>query len=350
MLIIWTLNGLIESAYENKTKNAQEAIKYAEQAKYLSDAALMILPNDAKVQTLNKGATSTYEKVGAAVFAKVYTSDFHKKNAVKLVFFTKKPIIKAENSSTIKTDYKAGEYIYAMAYLKGSFKDLIKATNIIKLTANIFVDGTKKESHQFTMDWATVKGKTYLFLEIIPNPATNKQNGTVKFAEELANISPRNHIIKVTLDGMQQGASFSTRFAEGEFKLDCNTGQNKLAAYAIKYREKALSSVYMPKAKLNNTVLANSMKKALRDEAWEKDKTIQRVVITGSGWKITKNIVSGKILYRSIPAAVAFKTSEGYCKYWNLTFKQYYNGSTYGKTVQGGVGSIVEISCKNIFN
>ncbi len=344
------INGLIESAYENKTKNAQEAIKYAEQAKQLSDAALLILPNDTKVKALNKDATTTYEKVGGAVFAKVYTSDFHKKNAGKIVFFTKKPIIKAENSSTVKTDYKAGEYIYAMAYLKGSFKELTKATNTINVTTSIFVDGTKKTSHKFGMAWATLKeGKTYLFMEIIPNPATNQHSGPAKFAAALANISPRNHTIKVTLEGLQQGSSFMTHLAEGEFKLDCSSGQDKLAAYAVTYREKSLADVYMPKAKQNNTALANSMKKALQDEGWEKDKKIQRVVITGSGWKITKHQVTGKILYRSIPAAVAFKTSEGYCKYWNLTFKQHYNGSSYGKTVQGGVGSIVDMSCKNVF-
>ncbi|RLD69131.1 MAG: hypothetical protein DRI95_00970 [Bacteroidetes bacterium] len=344
------INGLIESAYENKTKNAQEALKYAEQAKQLSDAALLILPNNAQVKALNKDATATYEKVGGAVFAKVYTSDFHKKNAGKVVFFTKKPTIKAENSSTVKADYKAGEYIYAMAYLKGSFKDLTKASNNINVTTKIFVDGTEKASHEFRMDWTSLKeNKAYLFMEIVPDPVTNKHSGPAKFAKALANISPRNHTIKVTLSGLQVGSSYVIDLAEGEFKLDCSTGQDKLAAYAVKYREKSLSDVYMPKAKLNNTTLANSMKKALQDEGWEKDKKVQRVVITGSGWKITKHQVTGKILYRSIPAAVAFKTSEGYCKYWNLNFKQHYNGTNYGKTVQGGVGSIVDMSCKNVF-
>ena len=191
--------------------------------------------------------------------------------------------------------------------------------------------------------------KAYYFLEIVPDPATNKHIGPVKYAKALAGISPGNHTIKVTFDGMQQGTSFINHLAEGEFKLDCSTGQDKLSAFAVKYSEKSLAGIYMPKAKMNNTTLANSMKKALQDEGWEKDKKVQRVVITGSGWKITKHLATGKILYRSIPAAVAFKTSEGYCKYWNLTFKQHHNGTSYGKTVQGGVGSIVELSCKNIF-
>ncbi len=344
------INALIESAYENKTKNAQEAIKYATQSKELSDAALLILPNDAGVKSLHKDATTTYEKVVGAVLAKVYTSDFHKNNAGKIVFFSKKPTIKAENSSTVKNNYKAGEYIYAMAYLKGSFKELTKATNNINVTTAIFVDGNEKSSHEFRMNWAYLKeGATYLFMEIVPDPATNKHSGPAKFAKALANVSPRNHTIKVTLSGLQVGASFVTDLAEGEFKLDCSTGQDKLSAFAVKYREKSLSGVYMPKAKMTNTTLANSMKKALQNEGWEKGKKIQRVVITGSGWKITKHAVTGRILYRSIAAAAAFKTDAGECKYWNLTFKQVYNGSSYGQTVQGGVGSIVEMSCKNVF-
>ncbi len=344
------INGLIEGAYENKTINAQDAIKYAEQAKQLSDAALLLLPNDSSIKALNKQATSTLEKIGGAIFAKVYTSDLHKDHAGKIVFFTKKPSIKAENRSTIKTTYKAGDFIYAMAYLKGSFKDLTKSTNGINVTVSLFVDGSKKTNHTFGMDYASLqKGMTYSFMEIIPDPATNKHSGPAKYAQKLATISPRNHTIKFSLDAMQPGTSAMIHLADGEFKLDCSTGQDKLAAYAVTYREKSLSNVYMPKAKMNNSGLTNSMKSALQNEGWENDKKEQRVVITGSSWKIHKHPVNGKILYRSIPAAAAFKTNEGYCKYWNLTFKQGYNGSTYGKTVVGGVGSIVELSCKNIF-
>ncbi len=344
------INGLIEAAYENKTTNAQDAIKYAEQAKQLSDAALLVLPDDTAIKTLNKDAKTTLGKVGGAVFAKIYTSDLHKENAGKIVFFNKKPRIKAENKSTIKTTYKAGDYIYAMAYLKGSFKALTKSTNGINVTVSLFVDGSKKTSHTFGMDYASLqKGATYSFMEIIPDPATNKHSGPVKYAQKLAAISPRNHTIKFSLDAVQPGTSALIHLADGAFKLDCSTGQDKLAAYAITYREKSLSKVYMPKAKMNNSGLANSMKSALHNEGWEKNKKVQRVVITGSSWKIHKHPVNGKILYRSIPAAAAFKTDEGYCKYWNLTFKQLYNGSSYGKTIVGGVGSINDLSCKNIF-
>ena len=344
------INGLIEGAYENKTKNAQEAIKYAAQAKELSDAALLILPNDVGVKSLNQDATTTYENVVGAVLANVYASDFHEEHAGEIVFFTKKPSIKAENTSTVNANYIAGEYIYAVAYLKGSFKDLTKATNTIQVTIKIFVDGNEKASHLFAMSWAMLQeGKTYLFMEIVPDPATNKQSGPAKFANALANVSPRNHTIKVTLNAMQQGTSFTNNLAEGEFQLDCSNGQEKLSAYAVKYREKSLADIYMPTAKMDNTTLANSMKNALQNNGWENGKKIQRVVITGSDWKITKHATTGKILYRSIPAAVAFKTDAGECKYWNLTFKQTYNGSSYGQTEEGGVGSIVDMSCENVY-
>ena len=344
------INGLIEGAYENKTKNTQDAIKYAEQAKQLSDAALLLLPNDSSVRALSKEATSTLEKIGGVIFAKIYTSELHKENAGKIVFFTKKPNIKAENRSTIKTTYRAGDFIYAMAYLKGSFKDLTKSTNGINVTVSLFVDGSKKTNHTFGMDYASLqKGMTYSFIEIIPDPTTNTHSGPFKYAHKLAAISPRNHTIKFSLDAIQPGTSAMIHLADGEFKLDCSTGQDKLASYAVTYREKSLSKIYMPKAKMNNSSLANSMKLALQNEGWENDKKVQRIVITGSSWKIHKHPVNGKILYRSIPAVAAFKTNEGLCKYWNLTFKQTYQGSGYGNIFVGGVGSIVDLACNNVF-
>lgn len=344
------INELIETAYENKTKNAQDAIKYAEQAKQLSDAALLILPNDSAIRATNKLVATSLAQVGGAVFAKVYTSDFHKKNVEKVVFFSKKPKIKSENNAMPKSLYKAGDFIYAMAYLKGSFKDLTKATNSISITTNIYVDGSKKTDHTFTMDWNELqKDLSYLFIEVVPDPVTNQHSGPAKYAQKLASISPRNHTIRLSIDAVQPGTSHKIHLAEGEFNLDCSTGQEKLANYAVIYREKALSSIFMPKASMSNSNLVNSMKSALQNEGWENDKKIQRVVITGSNWTVYKHPVNGKILYKSIPAAVAFKTNEGYCKYWNLTFKQHYNGTSYGNPVVGGVGSIVDLSCKNVF-
>lgn len=343
------INGLIEGAYENKTGNEREAIKYIEQAKQLSEAAMMILPEDANVNSLNKEVMTAHQSITGSIYKNIFTSDFHKNNVGKVVFFSKRPKIKSENSSTVKDHYKAGDFIYAMAYLEGSFKDLAEARNAIKVITSIYVDGTEKTSHEFGMSWATLQeDKTYLFIEIIPDPATNTHSGPAKFAKALTNISPREHEIKVTLTGLGIGLSNIIPFAEGTFRLDCSTGQDLLANYAVKYREKSLNDVYMPAAKMNNPDLKQSMKQALQNEGWENDKKVQRIIITGSGWEIHKHKVTGKTLYKSIPAAAAFKTSAGECKYWNLTFKQVYNGSSYENTVVGGVGSIVDLSCKNV--
>ena len=343
------INGLIEGAYENKTGNEREAIKYIEQAKQLSEAAMLILPEDANVNSLNKEVMTAYESITGSIYKNIFTSDFHKNNVGKVVFFSKRPKIKSENSSTVKDHYKAGDFIYAMAYLEGSFKDLAEARNAIKVTTTIYVDGTEKTSHEFGMSWATLQeDKTYLFIEIIPDPATNTHSGPAKFAKALTNISPREHEIKVTLTGLGIGLSNIIPFAEGTFRLDCSTGQERLANYAIKYREKSLNDVYMPASKMNNPALIQSMKQALQNEGWENDKKVQRIVITGSSWKVYKHNITGKTLYRTIPAAAAFKTSDGECKYWNLTFKQVYNGTSYENTVVGGVGSIVDLSCKNV--
>ena len=343
------INGLIEGAYENKTGNEREAIKYIEQAKQLSEAAMLILPEDATINSLNTEVMTAYESLTGSIYENIFTSDFHKNNVGKVVFFNEIPKIKSENSSTVKDHYAAGDFIYAMAYLEGSFKDLAEARNTIKVITTIYVDGTKKTSHEFGMAWATLKeDKTYLFMEIIPDPATNTHSGPAKFAKALTKISPRQHEIKVTLTGLGIGLSHIIPFAEGTFGLDCSTGQEQLANYAIKYREKSLNDVYMPASKMNNPELIQSMKQALQNDGWEKDKNVQRIVITGSSWNVYKHNITGKTLYRTIPAAAAFKTSDGECKYWNLTFKQVYNGTSYENTIVGGVGSIVDLSCNNV--
>lgn len=343
------INELIEEAYSNKAGNGQEAVKYAKQAKELADAASIVLPENGDISDLNKDATQAYNSIRETVFGKIFTSDFHKENSGKVVFFTEKPVIKEENSSTVSNTYKAGEFIYAMAYLDGTFKDLAEATNDITVSTNILVDGNVKTSHEFVMNWAYLKeGRTYLFMEIVPDPSTNKHSGPAKFAKELAQVSPRNHTVTVSLTGMQIGSSYVRDFAEGSFKLDCSEGQDKLSEYALIYREKSLAKIIMPSAKMTNADLANSMKQALINEGWEDNKTIKKVVITGSDWEVHTDRITGKIVYRSIPAAVAFQTFEGECKYWNLTFKQTYDGSAYQSTELGAVGSIVELACANV--
>jgi hypothetical protein len=341
------INEMIEKAYSLKDSNAIEAIKHAEEAKTLSDAAMSLLPGNSKVADLNKDAAATLDNVGGEILAKIYTSDFHKKNAGKIVFFSSAPEIKSEDESTVKDTYKAGDFIYAMAYLKGSFKDLTKARNNIKIQTVIYVDGNEKVSHEFVMDWETVKeNRSYLFMEIIPDPATNKHSGPAKFAKTLSQISPRKHEIKVV--SKATAGSFLQDLAEGQFALDCSSEQDKLKEYAAQYRNKTLAEYTMPDHKMKDKGLEKTMIEALENEGWEKGKKIQRVVITGDAWEIFRNTITGVILYRKIPAAVAFKTDDGECKYWNLSFKQGYNGTSYGKTVVGGVGSIVELSCDNV--
>lgn len=344
------INDLIESAYEYKVKNAQEAIKYIEQSKQLSEAALAIVPNNEAANTLHKDVVSAYSSITGEVYKNIYTSQFHKDHAGEIVFFTKKPAIQKEDLTSVNTTYKAGDFIYAMVYLKGSFKDLTKATNDIKVTATLLVDGTEKATHQFRMNWNYLKqGNSHIGLEIIPDPATSRQAAPAQFAKVLANVSPRNHTITIKLSGMQYGSSFMNLFGEGEFTMDCSAGQDQLSAYARKYREKILENVYMPTLKMKSTSIEASMKKALQNEGWEDNKKIQRVVITVNEWTVYRHKVSGNILYRTIPAAVAFKTNDESCLYWNLTFQQQYNGSSYGITSLKSVGSTVDLSCGNVF-
>ncbi len=338
---------MMEKAFSLKTSNELEAIKYAEEARALSEAAVITLPSYSAAVKLHEETGVTLEKVAGAAFAKIYTSDFHKQNAGRIVFFKSAPTIKTEKATDVSKTFAAGQFIYAMAYLKGSFKTLTKATNDINVMATVYVDGSEKGTYESRMDWAAVKeDKSFLFMEILPDPATNKQAGCEKFAGFLAGVSPTSHDVKIVLSAQPIGGSFFTDVAEGAFSLDASAGTEKIGAYQAAYRSKNLANVVMPAAKLTDAVLSKSMMDALAtDASWG---TPLRAVITGSEWTIVYDSWTKKILYRTLPAAVALKRKDGTCKYFNLTFKQVYNGSTYGKTEYHAVGSSHDLACENV--
>ncbi len=74
-----------------------------------------------------------------------------------------------------------------------------------------------------------------------------------------------------------------------------------------------------------------------------------RAVITANEWTIHRNPISGAIEYRTINAALATKrVSDGTCRIFYVSFKQMYNGGSYGKTQHHGVGDNEEIPCENV--
>jgi hypothetical protein len=338
--LIKDINNSIEEAYAmlagGKTK-LTKATELAECAVLVTNGLNMVFPDNTTLQDLNKEAKSALDKMAGSL-ASIYTSPFHKQNAGKTIF-SKSPIeIKKENPTAIINKFIAGDFIYGMFYLKGTFKELTQSE--YKLTTLIEVDGNEKANHEFSLSEQNGE-MTYLNTEIVPDPATSLTRGCAKFSMGLANLSPRKHKVKVIL---RHQTGESGILSEGEFELDCSQGQEKLQKIASDLAQKQLDKVRMPESAMKNPSLEKEIKAVLSD--WE-EKPL-RVVITGSEWTINRNSVTGIIEFRSIWTAVAVKSPDGKCKIFYLSFRQDYNGKSYGKTRRWGVGDSEEISCDNV--
>ena len=338
--LIKDINKSIEDSYamlaEGNTK-LKKATELADLAVLVTNGILMVFPDNTAIQDLNKEAKSAQEKM-AGNLESIYTSSFHKNNAGKTIF-SKSPIeIKNENPDAITNKFVAGDFIYGMFYLKGTFKELTNSQ--YKLVTLIEVDGNEKANHEFTLSEESGE-RTYLSTEIVPDPVKSLTSGCVKFSMGLANLSPRKHKVKVILKS-QTGENGI--ISEGEFELDCSQGGEKLKKIASDLAKKQLDKIRMPEPGMKNPSLQKEIMTVLSD--WE-EKPL-RVVITGTEWTINRNSVTGIIEFRSIWTAVAVKSPDGKCKIFYLSVRQDYNGSSYGKTKRWAMGDSEEIACENI--
>ncbi len=333
------VNALIEESYKLKAggkSTMNQAVEKAELAVMIMDAVLLVDPAQPKAAAIKKDARSAYDAMMKEFGSAIFTSPFHRKNAGRIVF-SKTPItITSENEAAMTNRFKAGEMIYAMNYFNGTFNELTKTNNYGY--TRLFADGAKIAELHFKLD-SPQREQSYLFTEIVPDPKTASTRGAVVFTKALSELSPRVHKIKVTTEN-----EYGEIFSEGAFELDCTAGLDMLSDMAKKIRDKELAKVVMPATKMKNAALENEMIAALSD--W-KEKPL-RVVITQGDWEIHRHAITGAILYRTIGAHVAFKTPEGDCKLFSLSFKQDYDGKAYGKTQHHGVGDSQLMPCENV--
>lgn len=338
---IQEINKNIEEAYQLKTKGksaAGGALEAAEAALLLSDGLLLLTPGHVDIVRLQKESKAAVDKFSSEFGAAVFTSNFHKENAGKIIFSKSRMTIKQEDPSVVSNKYSAGDYIYAMIYMNGTFTELTQQMYSVRLI--IEVDGNEKANRDFTIKNEDQEN-TYLRIEISPEPTTAETQGAEIYSKALSELSPRFHKVSVIF----KSTGISTDIlAQGEFELDCTSGLDKLAAIAQQLRSIRLSKVRMPNAAMRDAKLEQEMITASDHPV---DKPI-RAVITGTEWTVHRHPISGAIEYRTIPAAVATKKTDGTCKIFYLTFKQDYNGKTYGKTQSHAVGDSDEIPCENV--
>lgn len=164
----------------------------------------------------NKKKTKEY-------FLKHPTSDFHKKNVGKIVFFSKKPEVGKEDKTLIKDSFKVGEEVWAVAYLPSAFN----SSKYFKRLTNSFYDAYGKTHYWITVgvdknerdrlpkeneivNQCTVKtlykkdlNKNYVVFQLIPASVTSSvmdEEGGVFLLKRMGNrLQNKKHRIRVSL-------------------------------------------------------------------------------------------------------------------------------------------------------
>lgn len=332
-------NAMIEG---NKLKARHEnflgdAMDMAYAAVITGDGCMILYPNNKEIAKLRETAFANYQSIAKEYAAKTYTSELHAQNAGKVVFSNSPINIGSEDAASFKTSFGNDETVYSMMYLKSNLSS-IQGTGFI--STRIYANGTQIAEHEWKASTESTK-ETFNEAEIMPTPANAETYGALKFYEAFStSLLPGENTIKVCLLDADNNI-----VAEGEFTLDCSNGTEDITKRYKELKAIRLEKVRMPEAKMINPELEHSIIAAMPAQNWPE--TAIRAVITGDSW-ITHRGALGEILFREIYAAVAFKTPEGTCKIFYMSFKQAYNGSTYGITKYYSVGGSEEIKCENV--
>ncbi len=336
--LIPEINNAIETAYAEKAKGATRAgaaLDAAESAVFVADGILLITPDDAKVAKLRADAQKAAASMGAAKNA-VFTNAFGKSNAGRIVFSSEPIVAGSERESALRTSFTPRDNIYGMMYFKGTFKEVTDGSGYG--WTKLFVDDNEKASYDFKLP-ADQAALPWLKSEIVPDPAASTTRGAAVFTKAISELSPRPHTIRVqTLDENWKV------LAEGEFELDCSDGLERIADVHRKLGEKKIASVTLPAPAMKNAALEKECIAALKD--WKE--TPLKVIITDRDWTIQRHPITGAIVSRIINTTTVVKKPDGGCRMFQISFEQLYNGKSYGKAQQYGVGDSADITCDKV--
>lgn len=190
------------------------------------------------------------------------TSDFHAKNADKIVFFSEKPTIGQEDMSKVKTSFKAGEAVWAIAYLPaplGYFGNLCNAYQDHTVQAVFYYVYMSIEKHDPELtdgerpiiNSAPIqrlkdedRKKNYLIFQVIPALDTQEKNemdeGGQFIAERLGErVESYKHTLEVALikgrmhrNNLSRKSMFEDGGIRGFFEYDATEGTKEYVEVA----------------------------------------------------------------------------------------------------------------------
>jgi len=336
--------------------NPQNKMKLLEQAQYECEAVLEMSPNNAAFKQKLDEVSKLLGNADSEA-SKFFTSDFHKQNVGKIVWSNKPLLISKEKdmAAAIKNEFKTGEAIFGTIYLGNNLRQLLNGNERIRVI--IKVDGGTAiwggDLSYFIIPLA-VQDKSYLQFALLPDeqwfkdnyaPYVAKENWTYSyFMDELARSGDISHTITCEFD-------FPTNI-QGNIKsslsLDLGSGSASVKAMSTKLHDQLMASRTLPKAGMVNAALEQQMVAAANNLGWN-DK-FSKAIITSSSWVISKNDLTGAILYRYLGAVCTIKGTDGKCYYQEFSFRQdYTGGGNYSSTVKyNSYGGKREIGCDKL--
>ncbi|MBL7911318.1 MAG: hypothetical protein JNJ41_09720 [Bacteroidia bacterium] len=276
------------------------------------------------------------------------TSETHKSNMNKIVF-SKNPIEKGKESN-LTDQFSATDNIFGRFYLDNTIKNIITYP---------LQDSTRPE----------VGGESFFYRVIIDDTKDLDYNRAGKMLEikEYGTGFEKNTTHALLLKPDVQTDAESTNYLINYF-LNCEKpGPHKVTVNIYYYSSKNLAATgsftinktagqFLPfgiklseskncKAGMSNPAVETSLIAAFKKE-YEEDfisndggpvYTITKCVICDKQWTTVRNELTGTIVQRAIEADLYLKDNYGHTKLFKkVTFRQDYNGKTYGNTFTHG--------------
>ncbi len=278
---------------------------------------------------------------------------------------------------TSVNDFEAGDAIYAVAYLPQTIQDLYNAQSTSKLDVEVFVyeikppmyDYQQPSEEQLTFANMRVSGEIiknkFLVLEIAPDPSQAKAystpgitfkefgkkfDGPVNYTESLSKLQAGKHNLKIVVKcNYNDEASGNLVLSGDDFSIYKKRSEelNSIAQNA------GAKDARMPTAKKTDAALESRMVTAFKNSNdWKSGfidaSEVLRISIIDTDWFIRRNELTGAILHRYIRAAIAVKTKNSSCAFYQVTFQEDYVSGKFQPLKYDGVGDKVIMDCVNV--
>jgi hypothetical protein len=282
------------------------------------------------------------------------------------IFFSKAPIDPL-NPQNLTNQFKAGDFIYGIAWLDETFRELLENSNLRKLQFQIKY---KIDYFRTTTGYLNgeILGNNYLAFEIIPDPATAISytsdffeyskypnpaacEGPILIANDFLELEPGKNQIEFVLNFNYKDYASGSLTIEGN---NFNVYNGIMRSLISGADEKALADARMPQAKMKDAKTEASMLEAFRNSNDWKTGRIKateslRLVIIDADWTNRYHPISGAIIHRYIRSAIAVKDKDDKCYYYPLvTFQEDYVGGKFQPLKYDGAGDRLPIQCGNV--